>query len=131
MNRRHVLAALVVLLPMSACGKPGVQIGAVRGTVKMEGRPLPKALLRFAPEGGGRSAQGITDDQGHYTLSYTARLSGALVGKNKVMITTGPLEDVSRKSESVPKQYNDETTLIVDVQAGENTFDFDLEPKKK
>lgn len=130
-HRSSLCILAVTLLMLTGCGKPGVKLGEVTGTVKMEGRPLANALVRFAHEAGGRSSQGMTNTDGQYALSYTARLNGTLVGRNKVMITTGPLEDTSRKSETVAKQFNDETTLIADVKAGSNTFNFDVEPKPK
>jgi hypothetical protein len=46
-----------------------------------------------------------------------------------VLITTGNLEDSSRRSEKVPKRYNDESELTAEVKSGSNVIDFALESK--
>ena len=120
----------LLLAMLCGCGRAEVEVAPVSGTVTMGGKPLPEALLRFCPEGGGRSAQGITDKDGNCTLAYTNHQNGARVGKTKVLITTGPLEDTSRRKETVPKKYNDASELIVDVEPKSNVINFDLEAKK-
>ena len=122
---RNFGTAVLAMLLVVGCGPSGVQLGEVKGRVTLDEKPLPDALVRFLPEKG-RSAQGITDPNGEYKLDYSPRDAGALVGKSKVMITTGSLEDTSRRSEKVPKKYNDETELTADVQSGDNTLNFDL-----
>src|SRR2546430_14060115 len=114
-----------MILSLTGCGSSEVPLGNVTGRVTLDGKPLAGSLVRFMPEQGGRSSQGITDADGRYKLDYSSRSEGALVGKSKVMITTGRLEDRSRRSgESVPKKYNDETELAVDVKRGNNRLDF-------
>lgn len=66
---------------------------------------------------------------GRYTLEYSAAHGGALVGKSTVKITTGPLEDRSRRSETVHAKYNDKSEVVVEVKSARNTFDFDVQPK--
>ena len=117
---------LIAVLLAAGCGGGGVELGDVSGRVTLDGKPLPNALVRFQPEKGGRSAQGITDADGRYKLNYSARDTGALAGKSKVLITTGSLEDSSRRSEKVPKKYNDETELTAEVTSGDNAINFDL-----
>src|SRR5436190_18839311 len=115
---RYAFVVTAVLL-IAGCGGSDVQLGDVTGHVTLDGQPLPNALVRFQPEKGGRSSQGITDDQGHFKLDYSSRFEGALVGKSKVMITTGSLEDRTRRaSETVPKKYNDESELTAEVKRG-------------
>ena len=130
MTRLLCTCCSLVLALSSGCGRNEVEIAPVTGTVMMGGKALPDALLRFCPEGGGRSSQGITDKDGNYKLAYTNRADGARVGKCKVLITTGPLEDTSRRKETVPKKYNDESELLVEVTSRANVINFDLDAKK-
>jgi hypothetical protein len=126
---RKISVSLLVLV-LAGCSSSDVPLGAVSGRVTLDDKPLPDALVRFIPEPGGRSSQGMTDADGRYTLDYSSRSEGALVGKAKVMITTGSLEDrVRRTNERVPKRYNDETELTADVKRGSNHLDFKLSSK--
>jgi hypothetical protein len=123
MLMRNVALVATLILSMAGCSGSGVDLGEVRGKVTMDGQPLPDALVRFVPDKG-RSAQGITDANGEYKLDYSNRDAGALVGKSKVLITTGSLENP--KAEKVPAKYNNETELTGDVTSGSNTINFDL-----
>jgi len=83
------------------------------------------------PEQGGRSSQGIHRTRtARYKLDYSARSEGALVGKSKVMITTGSLEDRARRSgESVPRNTTTRRELTIEVKRGNNRLDFELQSK--
>lgn len=127
---QRVAISAAALCFLTGCGGSEVPLGDVTGRVMMDGQPLPNALVRFMPEKGGRSSQGRTDSDGRYKLDYSARSEGALVGKAQVMITTGSLEDRTRRaSETVPRKYNDDTELTAEVKRGSNELDFDLKTK--
>lgn len=121
-----ILAVIAVLMSLAGCRKGEVELATVEGIVTLDGQPLPEAYVRFAPEFLGRSSGGTTDAEGHYTLAYTARDMGALVGPAVVSITTGDPERPKEKPERVPRMYNHETNLKVEVEPGSNTFNFDL-----
>lgn len=128
------LMALVVVV--SGCGPSGPTLGRVEGTVTLDGQPLAGARVCFYPEGGGRTAEAVTDQQGHYVLSYTSEGTGAMAGPNKVSISTYE-EPVSQDDgttqggvpEKVPAKYNKQSTLVREVQSGQQTIDFALESK--
>ncbi|MBA3316252.1 MAG: carboxypeptidase regulatory-like domain-containing protein [Planctomycetota bacterium] len=100
------------------------------GTVTMDGKPLPQALVRFLPQDGvvNRPSTGVTEIDGTYRLLYSAREEGAVVGPAKIEISTGDPEQ-PMYPETVPAKYNAETTLSREVEAGSNVFDFELESK--
>jgi hypothetical protein len=130
-----VILALVTVA-MSGCGGCGgapSNVGHVTGRITLEGQALPDALVTFSPvKEGGTSALGKTDSDGNYTLGYTAGVSGAEIGENKVSISTynegNPDSEPPRPAvpEKVPAKYNAKTELKADVKAGNNTFDWDL-----
>ena len=93
----------------------------------MDGKPLKGAYVEFVPAKGGRPAGGLTGEDGHYELAYSASDSGALVGSAKVLITTGDPE--AQIKETVPATYNRQSTLTVDVTPGNNVHDFPLTSK--
>ena len=112
------------------CRAGEVELAEVTGTVRMDGKPLEQALVRFIPQAKiGRPSSGVTDHAGRYHLLYTARDAGAVVGPAKVEITTGDPENPKMFPETVPAKYNVETTLEREVESGENVFDFEVESK--
>ena len=121
--------ALFAILPAAGCGRSDrPPLGHVHGTVTLDGRPLPNALVAFHPPKG-RVASDITDSNGHYDLVYFRQEHGALVGKNCVRITTEVGDDLHE--ELVPARYNTKTGLEKEVVAGDNEIDFDLQSNIK
>jgi len=115
----------LAILPAAGCGHgDGPPLGHVHGTVTLDGKPLPRALVAFHPPKG-RVASDITDSDGHYDLVYIRQEHGALVGKNRVRITTQVGEEVHK--ELVPAHYNTKSGVEKDVVAGDNRIDFDLQ----
>ena len=95
----------------------------------MDGQPLADADVTFQPEGPGRASVGTTDSQGRYELNYTNDVRGALVGPHRVMITTARDGDdsVAPTPEKLPDRYHHNSEIKVEVAAGSNTFDFNVE----
>jgi len=119
------------------------KVAPVSGRVTLDGEPLFKAHVHFAPIGSrdnlapGPTSQGETDSNGRYTLTLDSNRSpGAVVGKHKVYIITVDAQaaaDVpdaggkSQTSEILPAKYNQETTLTFEVlPGGTDAADFDL-----
>ena len=137
-----------LLLHLTGCSGTSDQpdLGQVIGTITLDGEPLPRTSVMFQPENG-RPATGITDKEGRYELTYIRETKGTKIGKNLVQI--GGNEESEDEEEAVafdadgepiaqasaqptnkptiPVKYNLRSELEVDVQPGENTFDFDLE----
>ncbi|MBA2117512.1 carboxypeptidase-like regulatory domain-containing protein [Bremerella alba] len=115
--------------------KPSDQpdLGEVSGTVTLDGNPLSDATVSFQSVELGRMASGKTDAQGHYELILLNDTKGAVVGANKVFITTAqPGDDAnpgSAKRETLPKKYHEKSELTADVKAEPNEFNFDLNSK--
>lgn len=128
---------LILGLSIAGCGggpddRP--ELGEVQGTVKMDDKPLAGATVKFQPENG-RPSTATTDEAGHYELIYRPGVPGAAVGKHTVEIRSfreanpdadDPALHAGQK-ETVPVEYNEESTLTADVKAGENEpIDFNL-----
>jgi hypothetical protein len=112
------------------CGGQPYQLAAVSGRVTLNGKPLPKAWVYFAPMASkvtsapGPTSHGLTDADGKFTLRVDANHPGAVVGKNRVFITgrdagsgaaNQPDANVMVVKDSVPERYNQETTLTFEV----------------
>lgn len=133
-----VLFNLICLIATGCGGGSSDQpdLGSVTGSVAIDGKPLPNAMVVFSPENG-RSSMGITDSDGNYELTYVADTTGAKIGKHSISITNVE-QDNSEESggESpvgtqtpIPAKYNTKSTLTEEVKAGDNTFDFELTSK--
>jgi hypothetical protein len=105
-------------------------LGAVSGTVKLDGKPLANATVRFIPlddsgkmdRKGASVALGLTDDSGHYRLIYVKDTMGAAVGQNRVEIQAR--DDSGR--ERVRREFNGQSTLQREVKSGSQVLDFDV-----
>lgn len=100
----------------------------VEGTVTLNGKPLPKATVLFQPIGKGNpgpSSSGMTDDDGHFVLTFADGKPGAVIGKHRVVVTT---RQVAPKSDNpdveeviapelVPASYVTEPPTV-DVPSG-------------
>ena len=116
----------------------------VSGTVTFNGQPLEQGMVRFAPEGGGKTQPATGQiKNGKFTMQTTASSPGVVAGKYKVSIisnkpfTPPPLKpgtppDSKTKLEPeslIPKKYNDIKTsgLEADVTAAVTALTFALQ----
>lgn len=139
MTRLCLVVCLSAGLLLSGCAEQGPQLGAVSGTVTLEGEPVEGATISFFPlfEGGQelRSAQ-KTDSSGFYEMQYSQDRKGVMLGNHQVQISTKDWEkqpDGSNKiiPERIPRHYfGPDSVLTFDVQEGENDASFELSKKK-
>lgn len=133
------IGALLIVQGAALCGCGGQgdrpPLGAVRGTVTLDGQPLADAQVTFAPESG-RPSIGRTDSAGRYELTYVMATKGAKVGRHRVFVDWAPVdadvEDGRQKASArptIPARYGRQSELTADVRGGANTFDFALESK--
>lgn len=128
-----VLSLLAILA--SGCGTGDhVTLAPVKGTVTLDGQPVPDARVIFHPTEGGRPSNAMTEPDGSFELVYMEDKLGALKGKHKVIISTLVEADPdstdtltqSGQREMIPASYNTQTTLEAEVDAGVNELNFDL-----
>ncbi|RMG33417.1 MAG: hypothetical protein D6725_15815 [Planctomycetota bacterium] len=118
-------------------------MGTVSGVVTLDGKPLANATVTFVPVepaipknkpqsiGQRRkpkltvpAAWGVTDDQGRYQLRCFRNQLGAVLGKYKVQISKR-----QDGKETVPKQFNTQSSLMAEVKEGDNEIPFHLTSK--
>lgn len=122
--------AAIGLLVLGGCGG-NPNLGKVSGTIHLDGKPLPNAMITFTPAEGGATSFGKSDESGHYRMTFSDSQMGAWIGVNKVEIRTGDVlpDNSGRTPELVPAVYNAKSTLTADVQQGSNNIDFELDSK--
>jgi hypothetical protein len=84
-----LLAFICLFLVAPGCGSSGPRVVKVSGTVTRDGQPVNKLFLNFYPEHG-RPSWGVTDADGHYTLTYVRDGDGAVTGTHKVWVQFRP-----------------------------------------
>jgi hypothetical protein len=142
------IACSLAVFCIAGCGKsvaPPDPSVVVTGVVTMDGKPLPKATVRFIPQDGanqGFGGSGVTDSAGKYELRSLAGNEAAVgtpPGKYKVIITRmvkpdGTVADMmeppmmSAARESIPLRYSDTASSVLGetVSSTGGTFDFAL-----
>jgi hypothetical protein len=112
----------------------------VSGTVTRGGTPVNRLFLNFYPEHG-RPSWGVTDAEGHYTLSYERAGDGAISGTHRVWVQlrpASPSEEADLHNgvlklhpeiKEVLKKYghSETTPLQVEVQASNPVIDLTLD----
>ncbi len=119
------MSVLLAICMVVGCGQSGPEIARVHGTVTLDGKPLPGAVIMFVPVSGRPSAS-ETDANGRYVLEFSAGRKGAIPGMNRVEINTARQayekdgKNYPAVKESVPAKYNRETELDFNVEPGKN-----------
>ena len=132
-----VLCALVIACVMPCgCSSDGLPLAEVSGTVTLDGKPVPNALVTFNPVAEGFSySLGKTDVQGNYRLEFTQDKRGALVGEHIIEITTKRIspdelpdtgEPVPSEFVAIPSKYHKRGELKATVSATHNDINFEL-----
>jgi hypothetical protein len=130
---------LLGLIALPGCKKAPPPLVEVEGIVLLNGSPLAQAQVEFLPDledyGAQMNSSGVTDDQGHFTLTCVLKNEpGAVVGKHRVLVTEAPLTPEMRgsdpdsqgryakyfaglKNRPIPEKYGTagRTDLFVDV----------------
>jgi hypothetical protein len=131
-----ILSPAMLLLALG-CGGGVKDRGAITGTVKLDGKPVEKGSILFTPiEGASGTVAGGEIENGRYQLSEA---NGPAIGSNRVEIRamrkTGkmipkpfspPGTMIAEQIEVIPPRFNSESTLMVDVKAGDNAADFEV-----
>lgn len=118
-------AAIVLSTGCSQGDRP--PLGYVSGTVTIDGEPLRGVIVAYLPDQG-RTAVGTTDENGKYEIEYLQGVKGCKVGPSTIgfMAPTG-----GSPSHAIPPKYENKSEFKVDVKAGNNKFDFNLESDGK
>ena len=137
MKKQYTVLALILLPVVVGCGKDEVPRNNVTGEVKLDGKPLERGSILFVPSDGTKGVvAGGSIDAGKYQLNSA---TGPVTGTNRVEIRaikkTGRMvqkpmvprgEMMEETAEAVLPRFNSNSTLKVQIQAGDNTCNFDV-----
>jgi len=135
MNTRIVF--LLILCCLSGCNSDST----VSGSVTLDGVPLDKGTIQFAPDSGNAefTPVGTTIQNGKYRVSgppsiptgtYTVRIS-SLSDKTvtgEPILPPGPGAPIKPvvAANRIPPEWNKESQHKIEVKKGTNTFDFKI-----
>ncbi len=126
--RIHLRFAIGIIL-LAGCGKSNV--GIVTGTIMVDGSPAKDGSIAFFPVDGKSPTTGAEIRDGQYRAQVplgAVRIEvrvPKVVGQRKLYNTpNSPVMPLFE--ESLPAKYNDQTTLELVVQPGENRQDYQL-----
>lgn len=141
---RSAMPLLATVVLVAGCSGPKsdyskVDLLNVGGTVTMDGQPLADVTVVFEGDGG-QFSFGTTDAAGQYELQFDSVRKGVTPGFKRVRITSRPVGDDEegggeeseegvgrrRAKETVPRVYNTESKLRVEVSPNQRRYDFDL-----
>jgi hypothetical protein len=155
-HRVSLILLFTVSLSLPGCGGDATKrppMAKVKGTVTYKGAPVADATVTFNMEGTPRSAGGVTNADGKFSLTTYDTNDGAFLGTHKVTVTKVTKVSGGKKSEemspmdltkaaeggykefkdaakgAIPKKYSDlsETPLQFTIEAGENEKNIELE----
>lgn len=126
---RVCVGAMVIALVLSGCGDEGENAAwrgdpEVAGAVSLDGVPLAGATVSFH-RATGEPLVAVTDDVGLYALDLTG-IEDSVIGKYAVRIDRSSTPASDDEADELPKRYNDETELVIDILDGANNLNFDL-----
>lgn len=128
---RALAFAIACFAVAAGCGRR--DMGRVSGTLTYDGKPVPKAVVKFLPQGRPAGA-GETDDAGRFVLNTLKKGDGAFMGACVVAVEPvlefpeGSIEPKPRPD--IPQAYRayQTTPFKADVVAGKsNEFTFDMQ----
>lgn len=146
MARLNLYPSLLVLLALLAgavgCGGTDrADTAPASGVVLQNGNPLAQASVTLVPKEGGRSANGLTDENGRFVLTTYEPGDGAVPGEHQVAIIVADADvpevipddydyaTAGQSSVSIPPKYSDpnDSGLTATIKAGEeNELKFEL-----
>lgn len=116
------------------CGGQDPNRGEVSGIVTINGQPAATGAVAFSPVDGQSPTSGGKIVDGKYTVQASTGTSRVairvpkIVGQRKLYNTPdSPVQPLME--ETLPAEYNDRTTLTLEVKPGDNEHNFELTTK--
>lgn len=104
---------LLVLTSLTQCvGCGGEERIKVNGTVTLAGQPVPKAVVMFMSDAGGRPVVANTDEEGQYELTLMGSGDGAVAGSYRVTVVA--LEEEGELSARPP--VDEKNAMLAEIR---------------
>lgn len=125
------LLGLVVMLSSAMVGCGGDGRLAVNGTATWNGAPIETGFVEFFPTDGAGQVDGADIVNGKFSLRTNAGQKRVRVTGQKKIGETPPTERIPKAEpiyvQFIPREFNDDSQLKVDVSAADPQIEFALE----
>ena len=108
-------ALAFVVLALAGCGDARPARVPVSGRVLIDGRPLPNAIVQFAPPDA-RPSRARTDAEGRFTLKCFEQDDGAVPGRHRVAVAASQPIAGNKTLWHAPKKYASTRTSDLEQQ---------------
>jgi hypothetical protein len=130
MNRFFLPVLLGVISGVCVgCDRPGPPVGMVRGTVTLDGTPLPDGQVTFFSIDDTKPPAGGPISDGRIAVEVPIGTVRVIVNSLHVVRPPRLPEDEGDARERVPPRYNSASELRLDVRPGDNPVTFALVTK--
>lgn len=135
--RRMLLASLTVLAASGCGAENSFPTAKSTGRVTCNGKPVENVRVYFRPtikqanQESGRVGDGVTDDDGRFTISTYGSEDGAVIGKSQVIVDSPRADDFPDFKCDCETHSNKWVTEVDVVADGENEFAVELKPRTK
>ena len=110
MNTRTLWCLAALVLPLAAGGCTP-QFVKVTGRLTHKGQPVPSTQVKFMPDNGERPSNGLTDDDGNFTLRYSRTQAGASPGPCTVILSYVPSNE--EETHQIPPKASKELKAVI------------------
>lgn len=135
--RYWLLAAGVVGGLVGCDAGSGLRAG---GTVRYENKPIEDGVIKFQSDAGQYAAARIKNGRyevektssltpGIYTVKITAQRQAGTATVQETTLAHDAGDVVPVIEQYIPSQYNEESTLTVNLNVSKSQYDFDLPPQ--
>lgn len=107
-------------------------MGDVRGTVTLDGQPLPEGVVRFIPVDGATATAGGTIRDGQFIAKVPVATHRVEISANVIdrqLTPPNPTDEQIVMKQLIPERYNTRSELTLRVVAGSNEPRFDLQSR--
>lgn len=130
-RRRLAVVLMVAALNAGGCGQGRPATVRIRGTVILDGQPIPQATVLFVPVAGGVPARGFTGTDGSFTLTSFVDGDGAVAGRHRVAVSKMKVTGVEATEDGLapatvsgemrtiwvtPRKYSDVETSGLEIE---------------
>jgi hypothetical protein len=115
--------ALALTLIGAGCSSE-IRLADVKGRVTQAGKLAPDLWVQFTPSKGGRSAEGLTNADGEYSLDFSHGRKGAPPGLHRVLVMSGGRLDEITGSEMTQRKVIFKGEF--EVKSGPNVIDIEV-----
>lgn len=128
-RKTFAISTCLLILSMTSCGPKAC---TVVGSVMLDGQPLEHGEIAFKSIDGKTATAGGFIIKGHFTQQVPGGSKRVEItssrnrGKRRATALNGDSIEIDNVIQSIPKQYNRETTLLIDVKPGMNRVQYDL-----